>query len=73
MRIERHIAVRPRGGFALSRHHRTMNAMSGIELAIYRRKGQNCRRKSVDTRLAAGHTLIVADLDGDNRNEIIGS
>jgi len=50
-----------------------MNAMSGIELAIYRRKGQNCRRKSVDTRLAAGHTLIVADLDGDNRNEIIGS
>lgn len=36
-------------------------------------QGAELPQKIGDTRLAAGHTLIVADLDGDYRNEIIGS
>jgi hypothetical protein len=45
----------------------------GNELAIYRREGQSWQRRVIDSTLAAGHTIVTADLDGDKRDEIIAA
>jgi hypothetical protein len=43
----------------------------GNELAVYRRQHGSWKRRVIDSSLAAGHTIVTADLDGDKRDEII--
>lgn len=43
----------------------------GNELAVYRREHGNWQRRVIDSSLAAGHTIVTADLDGDKLDEII--
>ncbi len=43
----------------------------GNQVAIYRGKDTAWQRSVIDDSLAAGHTIITADLNGDGRDEVI--
>lgn len=43
----------------------------GNQVAIYTPKGAGWERKLIDDSLVDGHTIIVADFDGDGRDEVI--
>lgn len=43
----------------------------GNEVVIYRDRQGTLHRQVVDTELTNGHTVVVADLDGDGRDEVI--
>jgi hypothetical protein len=43
----------------------------GNTVAVYRREQDEWRRAVVDQTIGDGHTLVVADLDGDGRDEIV--
>ena len=72
-------APAPRGGsseIALgrlggSRFLATIEPWHGNQLVLYRQSGRAWGRSVIDSTLADGHTLVVADLDGDRRDEII--
>ena len=43
----------------------------GNEVAVYRREGAGWKRTVIDDSLTDGHTIVLADLDGDGNDEII--
>lgn len=49
----------------------TIDPWHGNEVAVYRRKGSGWDRQVIDTAELDGHTLHMADLDGDGRDEVI--
>lgn len=49
----------------------TIDPWHGNEVAVYRGKGKSWQRTVIDSSEVDGHTLHVADLDGDGNQEII--
>jgi hypothetical protein len=49
----------------------TIEPWHGNQLVVYSPTGKGYRREVVDTTIVDGHTLVVADLDGDGTDEII--
>ena len=72
-------APAPRGGaseiaigrLGPSRYLATVEPWHGNQVVIYRPSGREWLRDVIDTTVVDGHTLVVADLDGDRRDEVI--
>ena len=43
----------------------------GNQVVVYRGRGTEWQRRLIDSTVTDGHTIVVADLDGDRRDEII--
>ena len=49
----------------------TIEPWHGHQVVVYRSSGSGWTRNPIDASIEDGHTLVVADLDGDDRDEII--
>ena len=49
----------------------TIEPWHGNEIVVYRENGSNWPRQMIDDTITDGHAIIVADFDGDGRDEII--
>ncbi|MFZ0595066.1 MAG: VCBS repeat-containing protein [Bryobacteraceae bacterium] len=49
----------------------TIEPWHGNEVAIYRQDSQGWNRTVIDNSLIEGHTIVAADFDGDNRDDIV--
>jgi hypothetical protein len=49
----------------------TIEPWHGNQVVVYRERGGSWMRQVIDTTLVDGHTIVVADLDRDGRDEII--
>jgi hypothetical protein len=69
----------PRGGaseiavgtLGADRFLATIEPWHGNEVAVYRQRGGSWQRTVIDSTITDGHTLVVADFDGDGRDEVV--
>jgi hypothetical protein len=45
----------------------------GNQVVVYRGAGESWERMVIDTELVNGHTIVIADLSGDGRGEIVAA
>ena len=59
------------GGHGDERFLAAIEPWHGNQVAIYRLRGAVWQRAVIDTTIDDGHTIVVGDLDGDDRDEVV--